>query len=208
MVGLDDIKRCVDDGLCVFEPRKPTAVVVVCLLEGRAGLDVLFEVRALHLERQPGEVCLPGGKIDQGETAFEAAVRELGEELLLDESQIELVGSLGEIEGPGGFRLAVLAATIEGYEGAFNADEVESVFCKPLDWFLENDPDVYYSRLEPKMPEDFPWDLIPGGHDYRFTGHEEDVPFYRTTNPLIWGFTARVMRALTKALRNTADGSL
>lgn len=200
MANLDDIRRCVQEESCTFERRKPTAVVVVCLLQRELGLDVLFEVRASHLEWQPGEVCLPGGKIDPGETIPEAAVRELTEELLVDASQIELLGSLGEIEGPGGYRLAVLAATLCGYEGTFDAGEVDHTFCKPLDWFLENEPDVYMSRLEPKMPDDFPWDLVPGGRAYRFWGPEQDVPFYRTTDPIIWGFTARVMRALATAL--------
>ena len=201
VAGLDDIRRCIEGGSCAFDARKPTAVVTVCLLESESGLDVLFEVRAAHLSHQPGEVCLPGGKIDPGESVSEAAMREIEEELLVDASQIELIGSLGETDGPGGYQLAVLAAVIHGYEGTYDPDEVAHTFTKPLDWFVENEPDVYWSRLQPQMPDDFPWDLIPGGRAYPFRGPEQDVPFYRTTDPLIWGFTARVMRALGNALR-------
>jgi 8-oxo-dGTP pyrophosphatase MutT (NUDIX family) len=200
-VSWESIQRCIEDRTCDFDNRKATAVVVVCLLEGESGLDVLFEVRSAQLKRQPGEVCLPGGKIDLGEDARDAAVRELSEELLVDASQVELLGWLGETEGPGGFKVSVFVAALHDYQETFNAREVDRVFTKPLSWFLENEPDVYVSRLEPHMPDEFPWDLVPGGRAYPFRGPEQDVCFYRTTKPLIWGFTAHIMRAFAHTLR-------
>ncbi|NEU34154.1 CoA pyrophosphatase, partial [bacterium LRH843] len=56
--------------------------VLVPLVQKQDELHVLFEVRAHHLRRQPGEICFPGGKIEPNDsTPQDAAVRETTEEL-------------------------------------------------------------------------------------------------------------------------------
>ena len=50
--------------------------VLVPLVEWRGEVQVLFEVRADTLERQPGEVCFPGGHMEPGESPTECAFRE------------------------------------------------------------------------------------------------------------------------------------
>ena len=42
--------------------------VLVPLVEGEQGWQVLYEVRAAKLHRQPGEVCFPGGKMEGTES--------------------------------------------------------------------------------------------------------------------------------------------
>ena len=60
---------------CEVMPRGEFAVLAPLVrVDGETHL--LFEVRALHMRRQPGEVCFPGGQIEEGETPLEAAVRE------------------------------------------------------------------------------------------------------------------------------------
>ena len=184
-------------------PLSPTreAAVLIPLVEGEGGLHIVLEVRALTLDVQPGDVCLPGGGIEAGETPQEAAVRETCEELLVSAGQIELMGCLGTQPGPGGLPLHVFVGQLRGYEGTFSHAEVDRVFELSLDWLLTHDPEVYDVTLEARFPDDYPWELVPGGRAYAWRNRVNHVPFYRGTDPLVWGATARVLARFAKVLR-------
>ena len=59
--------------------------------------DVLLTERAHHMRSHPGQVSFPGGTIDPGETAVEAALREAWEEIGVDPGGVEVFGSLPEL---------------------------------------------------------------------------------------------------------------
>ena len=169
------------------------ASIFIPLLPGEGGIDVLFEVRALHLKRQPGEVCFPGGHLEPGESPRDAAIRETAEELLVAPSAVRIICDLGEVSGPGGMPIWVYAGTIDSYAGTFDPTEVDRVFTVPLAWFESHEPHVYCGVLQPEPPADFPWELIPQGRNYPWRLRKHETTFYRGTDPLIWGFTARMM---------------
>ena len=177
------------------------AAILIPLLPNENGLHVLFEVRAAHLTRQPGEVCLPGGHIESGEPPREAAIREACEELLIEPSQVQIVSDLGEMIGPGGLPLWVFVGSLDDYRGTFDPEEVDSTFTVPLAYFLETEPTIYRTQLKAVIPDDLPWDVIPKGRDYPWRPHRHEIPFYLETSPIIWGFTARVMHLLAKLLK-------
>ena len=63
----------------------------------------MFEVRSSKLGWQPGDVCFPGGRIDDGDdSALAAALRETNEELGVDPSHIHVWGPLDYMESPVG----------------------------------------------------------------------------------------------------------
>src|SRR3954462_9405452 len=62
--------------------------VLLPLIEIENETHILFEVRSMNLRRQPGEICFPGGKIEQEESQKQCAVRETSEELGIIESDI------------------------------------------------------------------------------------------------------------------------
>ena len=41
--------------------------------------NLLFQVRSDKLDRQPGDICFPGGAVEIEETPEEAVIRELSE---------------------------------------------------------------------------------------------------------------------------------
>jgi len=199
---LDDVRRRLQAGLeRERADRRGGAAVVIPLLPGEEGMQVLFQVRAYDLPRQPGEVCFPGGHIEQGEDPLDAAVRETCEELALESSQVRIVADLGQVVGPGGMPLWLYVGTISDYRGTFDPEEVDHVFTMPLAWFQDHAPHVYVGSYIPELPDDFPWSLVPNGRDYAWRHVRNEVFFYFGTEPLIWGFTARMMCRLADLLR-------
>jgi 8-oxo-dGTP pyrophosphatase MutT (NUDIX family) len=70
----------------------PAAVLVA--ITDRAEPGIILTVRREHLRTHAGQIAFPGGRIDPGENAVAAAVREAQEELGLDPNVLDLVGKL------------------------------------------------------------------------------------------------------------------
>lgn len=177
------------------------AAVLIPLIEGGDGLEIVLEVRAPTLLVQPNEVCLPGGGIEEGEAPAEAAIRETAEELRVDPAQIKIIGSMGPEEGPRSRPLHVFVGKLDGYDGGYSTDEVDRTFTLSLDWLVNHEPRMYEIALEPRFPDDFPFDRIPGGRAYPWHKRTHRVPFYLDTDPLVWGVTARVLARFSRILR-------
>ena len=195
-MDMQTVRQALDEQI----PRRRGAAVLIPLVQSDEGLAIVLEVRARTLVVQPGEVCLPGGGIEADETPMEAAVRETCEELLVSPSQIKVLGELGAFDGPGGRSLYAFVGELTDYEGTFSTDEVDRTFTLSLPWLLGHDPDVYQVSLEPRHPADYPWELVPGGKRYPWRARVNEVPFYRDTDPLVWGATARVLKRFAELL--------
>ena len=76
-----------------IEPANVPAAVLIGVTE-RSEPGVILTVRREHMRTHAGQVAFPGGRIDPGEDAVEAALREAHEEILLDPSAIDLVGAI------------------------------------------------------------------------------------------------------------------
>ena len=79
--------------LPTFPDAKLSAVLCV-LADGPYGADVLLTRRSIEMRNHKGEISFPGGRVDPGETAIEAAVREAQEEVGLDPALSTIVGEL------------------------------------------------------------------------------------------------------------------
>ncbi len=83
------------------------AVGVVVIGGGPDGeACVLLTKRPTHLNRHGGQYALPGGRLDEGETAVDAALRELHEELGLELDADAVIGRLDDYPTRSGFRIA------------------------------------------------------------------------------------------------------
>ncbi|MDQ3214248.1 MAG: NUDIX domain-containing protein, partial [Acidobacteriota bacterium] len=68
----------------LFPPNARTAAALLLLYPGPAGPAVALTIRASGLARHPGQISLPGGATDAGETLVQAALREASEEIGVD----------------------------------------------------------------------------------------------------------------------------
>jgi 8-oxo-dGTP pyrophosphatase MutT (NUDIX family) len=91
--------------------RHAAGLLLIFPIGGRA--HVVLTVRADTLGRHGGQISLPGGVIERGETLAQAALREAAEEIGLEASGVKVLGELTPLDIPvSGFRLhPVVAAT-------------------------------------------------------------------------------------------------
>ncbi len=79
-------------------PDARPAAVLVALADGPHGdAGVLLTRRSRKLRSHSGEMSFPGGRLDPGETAEQAALREANEEVGLVAADVEIVGELNHL---------------------------------------------------------------------------------------------------------------
>ncbi len=179
------------------------SAVVVPLIRREGKLEVLFEVRAAHLDRQPNEICFPGGRIELGETALEAAVRETVEELGITTEQIHVLGPLNYVVAPIGIILHPFAAILaDGVVLVPNTQEVAEVFTVPLEWLLVTKPQEALMEVATRPLDGFPLHLLPSDYPDDWKRRKTyPVLFYQYEKYVIWGLTARVLEGFIRLCR-------
>jgi peroxisomal coenzyme A diphosphatase NUDT7 len=163
-------------------------------------LYMLFERRSAKLRRQPGEICFPGGKLEQGETLLECAIRETVEELNIKKEQIRVIGVGDTYISPFNLMIHPFIGEITDYQGTYSTDEVDEVIKVPIEFLRNHSPDSYYSKLINEPAEDFPYEWIPGGVNYPWAKGTHEILFYRYDDLVIWGMTALIVRSVLQLL--------
>jgi len=163
------------------EPPTP-ASVLIALVERPAGLSVILTRRADTLRRHTGQIALPGGRRDPGETAAQTALREAHEEVGLHPSFVTVVGlSTAYRMGSGYLVTPVVGFVAPGFTLTANPGEVAEIFETPFG-FLMNPANLEQHERE-----------TPSGELRRFYAYTHDERF-------IWGATAGILRALYERL--------
>lgn len=118
--------------LDIRQPGLRHAAVAVAVADDGAGRACyLLTRRAATLRAHPGQWALPGGRVDGGESAVEAACRELWEELAVDAA--EVLGSLDDYPTRSGYRITPVVVWVEpGARVAPAPAEVAAVYHVPL----------------------------------------------------------------------------
>ena len=158
-------------------PFRPAAVLVP-LVERPSGLNVILTRRSDSLRSHSGQIALPGGRCDEGETPWDAALREAEEEIGLDRRFVRLVGMGDRFEMVTGFVITPVVGFVQpGFSIAPHEAEVAEVFETPFTFLMD-----------------------PGNHEV----HERDFGdgrmrrYYAMSHEdrLIWGATAWILRSL------------
>jgi len=123
-----------------FSAPRASVVIPLCNdIEGRPA--VLFTQRSLSLRKHRGEVCFPGGMIDdEDDSVIDAALRELNEEMGIDPDLVDVLGILrcdwGEIQSITGVAVTPVVGfigDISSIELNFDSGEVEQCFTVPFE---------------------------------------------------------------------------
>lgn len=179
------------------------SAVIVPLMEYQEETCVIFEQRTSWLEKNPGEISFPGGRIEPGDTGeLEAAIRETCEELGVNSQDLEYVGPLDILLTP--FNLLVYPFICKVSKDAVikpNSNEVSSVLYVPLTHLLENEPITSSVGVRLVPPTDYPYELIPRGKDYPWREGSYAQLFYQWQDHVIWGLTARILHHFLSLLK-------
>ena len=176
----------------IIDDESKRAAVLIPIIEVDGKNHVLFEVRSMKLAGQPGDVCFPGGIIEDGETALEAALREAEEEIYTPKDSFEILGPTHVFHTPG-ITSFPFVAKLKSYDGRFNREEVSEVFTVPLEFFMNTEPERHMLEWVRLESETFPYERIVGGRDYRWRKQRQPELFYNYEGRTIWGFTGKIL---------------
>jgi 8-oxo-dGTP pyrophosphatase MutT (NUDIX family) len=162
----------------IAEPdfRPAAALLLVYPLDDR--WHVPLTVRGSQLRHHTGQVSLPGGRIDPGESPEAAALREAEEEIAIDPREVEVLGRLTPLPVGASRHLLHTIVAVARRRPDFRAAEaeVERLIEVPLAWL--EDPTALGQ-------EQRPYSLPP--HTVM------DVPYFNVDGVRVWGATAMVL---------------
>jgi 8-oxo-dGTP pyrophosphatase MutT (NUDIX family) len=167
----------------VIRPNGPVAAaVLIPIVWHESGPGILLTLRSDRLSSHAGQVAFPGGRIERGETAEAAALREAAEEVGLDPRLPEIVGALPEHLTGTGYRVTPVVAFLDPpLSLSPEPGEVQAIFELPLATVLDPAAPALKSReVRGKMRDYWVWP-----HDTH----------------LIWGATAAMLMGLARVLR-------
>jgi 8-oxo-dGTP pyrophosphatase MutT (NUDIX family) len=179
------------------DPNHPLPAAVLVLLFPASGDDpnceegepcLLLTRRSDRVAAHRGQVCLPGGALDGGESAAAAALREAEEEVGLPRGAATLHGRLTPVFIPvSGFRIEPFVATVRRRpQWRAAQDEVEELLEWPIRELL--DPTLRGERLRDR------------------DGSPYVTPFFAVAGHEVWGATAMVLAELEALLRDVGGG--
>lgn len=162
---------------------RPAAVLIAVTERDEPG--VLLTHRPENMRSHPGQVAFPGGKIDPGEDAIEAALREANEELGILQQDVRVIGPTDRfITGSGFVVTPVLAIVPPDLPLVPNPTEVSDWFEAPLRFVLDPEnhiPQSTFFRGAERNYLEIPWQ-----------GHR------------IWGITAGIIANLSQRISHEA----
>ncbi|HYI43135.1 MAG TPA: CoA pyrophosphatase [Sphingomicrobium sp.] len=159
----------------------PIAAAVLIAVTDRADPGVILTVRREHMRTHAGQIAFPGGRLDPGEAAAQAAVREAQEEVGLDPGSVQLVATLDNYRTITGYAVTPVLAVVPPDQPLTPHDfEVSAWFEAPLAHLL----DPAQQRLETAM----------------FRGEERQYYVIDWDGRRIWGATAAMLVNLSRRL--------
>jgi len=158
-----------------FPADSRAAAALLLLYPQENGVAVPLTVRARGLARHAGQISLPGGATDHGETLVEAALREAAEEIGVNPESVRVLGELTPVHVlVSGFTLhPVVGVTEHRPDFVAAPDEVEEI----LEVSLDDLRDASRIRLATRIRE----------------GVAVEYPYFDLLGHQVWGATAMVL---------------
>ena len=164
------------------DPNAGTPAAVLIAVTDRPEPGVILTVRRDTLRTHAGQVAFPGGRIDPGEDPVAAALREAHEEILLDPSAVEVVGTIDPYRTVTDYRVTpVIGVVPPDLPLQAHEHEVADWFEAPLGHILDESNQLRRSAL--------------------FQGRERHYYEIDWTGRRIWGATAAMIVNLSRRLQ-------
>jgi 8-oxo-dGTP pyrophosphatase MutT (NUDIX family) len=163
------------------------AAALLLIYPGEEGLSVPLTVRGSALRKHTGQVSLPGGSVDEGESIEVAALRETAEEIGAAPAAVEILGRLTPLHIPvSGFLLHAVVGVTPARPAFRPAEwEVARLLEVPLDRL--RDPGIIGRETRTRER--------PGGPI------QVEVPYFSVDGEKVWGATAMVLAEFLEVLR-------
>ncbi len=160
--------------------------------------QVILTVRTHTMPHHAGQVSLPGGRPQVGETfPMETAIREAEEEIGLSRDSVEIMGQLAPVQTVTGFEISPVVAWVDGVVKLRPCDrEVAEIFHLPLPHILDHQHYCAHTLYQ--------------GSEQARKSHE--IWSLRGTHWPIWGATALILARLAgvseRGLSAAPDGAV
>jgi len=178
--------RHVGENAPVFKhslPPRPGSVLIL-LYEEHGVVKFPLTKRAEYLGTHSGQISLPGGKAEAGETPVETALREAEEEIGLDRNLVTIVGRLSDFFViPSNFIVAPIVGTVSG---------------TPL---LTPDPREVSRILTGELPALLANDAIKEKEILVAGRYRMQAPHFEIDGEVVWGATAMMLNELRVVLK-------
>jgi len=147
--------------------------VMLLLFSAENELHTLLIKRTEHMKHHAGQVAMPGGRVEPGETVLESALRETWEEIGIDSASIQILGVLSDLY------VQVSRFLIHPFVGwipdinnlKINKNEVEKIIAFPL------------KKMHDEIDET----------DINTVTGAIKVPCFRFEDEIIWGATSMIL---------------
>ena len=164
--------------------RKSAVLLLLSENASTSELQFTLTLRSRKLPSHSGQLSLPGGRIESGETIEQAALRETWEEIGVPENMPQILGNLSALHVPHSRNLIhpVVAYVQKLPELLICEDEVEEVFHRDVASLM----DTSILRRET-------WNL---------RGTQYDVPYWDMHDVPLWGATAMILSEFRAVVRS------
>jgi 8-oxo-dGTP pyrophosphatase MutT (NUDIX family) len=168
--------------------REGAALLLIYPHDGRPHL--LLTVRRHDLPDHPGQVSLPGGAVEPGETVEEAALREAQEEIGADPFRIRILGRMTPIHIPvSSFNLYPVVA-VTGDRHPWKRQDAEVARILEVTLGTLRDPETLQTE------------------ERELAGAPRQLPYFFVDGEKIWGATAMVLAEFLWMLGERPDAGL
>lgn len=129
------------------------AAVVIAIVPHEGSADFLLTRRAPRLNSHGGQWALPGGRLDKDESATEAALRELEEEVSLKAGAGDVLGTLDDYPTRSGYLITPVVVWVPDIAAMkANPAEVASIHAFALAELQRPDSPVFLTIPESERP--------------------------------------------------------
>lgn len=188
-----------------YEPKlyakRIEAAVFIPLIKVAEEWHILYEVRS-ELVSQAGDSSFPGGRIEEGETFEEAAIRETMEELNLTRENIEVFGEMDILINQNVYIHSFVGQLVDvAFQDIQPNEEVAELYTIPLSYLLKNKPSYFSINFDPIIEEQFLEKADNNLERYKLKTLKEKVPYYEFNSHLLWGITANLTDRLIEIIK-------